>query len=209
MIEFVYFDLGNVLLSFDPALACANLSKRFNVTVDQARESVYESGLQTRFEHGSVTSEQFADAIRRQLGKAESAMPTELIMDAISDMFTPIESMLDVMQSVRDNGHRVGLLSNTCHAHWEWVRRQDYAVMRFYFDATILSFEVGSMKPDHGIYEAAERAAGVPPNQILFLDDKDENVAAAITRQWNAAQCLGGSESVRALKAFGVIGGSH
>jgi FMN phosphatase YigB (HAD superfamily) len=207
-VEFVYFDLGNVLLSFDPALACDNLSKRFEMTFDQARASVYESQLQDRFEHGDVTGEQFSDAIRRQLGRTESAMPTELVLDAVSDMFTPIESMRGVMQSVRQYGCRVGLLSNTCHAHWDWIRRQNYSVMDFAFDATILSFEVGSMKPEHAIYEAAERAAEVSPKRILFLDDKDENVAAAIGRGWNAVRCLGGAESVRALQAFGFMGGS-
>jgi epoxide hydrolase-like predicted phosphatase len=208
-IEFVYFDLGNVLLSFDPAAACANLSKNFDITIHQARAAVYESRLQDRFEHGEVTGQQFADAIRQQLGRAESAMPTELVLDAVSDMFTPIDSMRDVMQRVRESGCRVGLLSNTCHAHWDWIGRQKYAVMDFVFEATILSFEVGSMKPDHRIYEAAEQAAQVPPKRILFLDDKDENVAAAIDRGWNAAQCLGGEASVRRLQAFGLIGGTR
>ncbi len=47
------------------------------------------------------------------------------------------------------------------------------------------------MKPDPRIYAAAEAAAGVAPSRILFLDDRAENVQAAIDRGWQAAQCLG------------------
>ena len=206
-IEFVYFDLGNVLLSFDPAVACRNLSNRFSIGVDQARQSVYESGLQDRFERGKVSGQQFAAEIRGQLGKRESEMPTAELLDAVSDMFTPIETMKSVLESVRGRGYGVGLLSNTCHAHWSWIQRQRYSVMEFAFDVAILSFEVGSMKPDRGIYDAAEQAADVPANRILFLDDRSENVAAATERGWNAAQCIGGDPSVDALRSFRVMDG--
>jgi FMN phosphatase YigB (HAD superfamily) len=205
-IEFVYFDLGNVLLSFDPARACRNLASRFKITDAQARAVVYESGLQDRFEHGQVSGEQFAEDIRQRLRSTESAMPTLDVLDAISDMFVPVDSMCGVLQKVRERGCRVGLLSNTCHAHWDWIVRQNYRVMDFQFDVTILSFEVGSMKPDETIYGAAENAAGVKGDRILFLDDKQENVDAALQRDWHAARCLGGQQAIDALKGFGVMG---
>ena len=204
-VAFVYFDLGNVLLSFDPAIACRNLAERFSMTVSQARSAVYESGLQDRFEHGQVSGEQFAESVRQQLGQSASAMPTAAILDAISDMFTPIESMRTVLNGVRDRGLPVGLLSNTCKAHWDWIQRQRYTVMDFEFDVTILSYEIGAMKPDAAIYDAAERAAGVPAERILFLDDREENVAAASRRGWQAAQAVGGEPSEVVLRAHRLI----
>ncbi len=97
-IEFVYFDLGNVLLSFDPLRACANLASRLNISDAQARVAVYESGLQDRFEHGEVTGEQFASDIRRRLGLTAVEMPTMELLDAISDMFTPVDTMRGVLR---------------------------------------------------------------------------------------------------------------
>ena len=204
-IEFVYFDLGNVLLAFDPELACRNIARIAGVTEARARDAVYHSGLQDRFEHGEVDGNQYAEAVRDQLGKSKAEVDSSAILDAVSDMFTPIESMGAVMREVRRNGYRVGLLSNTCHAHWDWIQRQQYAVMDFDFEVTILSFEVGSMKPDEAIYVAAEQAAGVQGTQILFLDDKEENVAAASARRWKAARCLGGEQAVRALQEFRIL----
>ncbi len=51
-IEFVYFDLGNVLVSFDPEIACNNVVERFGIDVGQAKAAIFESGIQDRFEHG-------------------------------------------------------------------------------------------------------------------------------------------------------------
>ncbi|MFK8112551.1 MAG: HAD family hydrolase [Rubripirellula sp.] len=204
-IEFVYFDLGNVLLSFDPQAACKNVASLFQVSVDQARAAVYESGVEDRFEKGEVSPEQFADAVRSELG---AAVPTQAILDGMSDMFWPIEAMQGVLQSVRDRGCGVGLLSNTCHAHFDWVRRQKYAVTDFRFDAVIVSYEVGAMKPDAAIYHAAEQAIDVPCDRILFLDDKPENIEAALQRGWNAVNCFGGQGALETLQSFGVIGES-
>lgn len=206
-IEFVYFDLGNVLLSFDPERACRNLASRLDITDAQAHAAVYESGVQDRFEHGEVSGEQFADDIRQRLGVTDADIATMDVLDAISDMFTPVDTMLGVLQQVREQGCRVGLLSNTCHAHWDWIERQKYEVLDFEFEVTILSYEVGSMKPDEAIYGAAEEAAGLKGDRILFLDDKQENVDGALQRGWHAVRCLGGQQAIDALREFRVMGG--
>ena len=205
-IEFVYFDLGNVLLAFDPNLACKNLADRFCLPFHDVRAAVYESGLQDRFEHGELTGSAFAEEIRLHLGKTENDMPSREILDGVSDMFTPLDAMSEVLRSVRDQGIGVGLLSNTCHAHWDWICRQDYFLNAFSFDATILSFEVGSMKPSHVIYEVAEERAGVESERLLFLDDKPENVAAALARGWKAVECLGVAKVIEALQSHLVLG---
>ncbi len=203
-VEFVYFDLGNVLLSFDPSIACRNLARLLSVSADEARQAVYESGLQHRFEQGDVSSDQFADEVCHLFGRGEVAKGD--ILDAVSDMFQPIASMRRVMESVRAAGMGVGLLSNTCHAHWDWIVRQGYPVTEFTFDATILSFEVGSMKPDSFIYQTAERAAAVKPQAILFLDDREENVGGARDCGWQAEQCFGGPQAEEVLRRAGVLG---
>ncbi len=204
-IEFVFFDLGNILLSFDPNVACENVARQFAVSVPEARRAIYDSGLQHRFERGQLTGAAFAEEVRSVLGRNREQMPTTELLDAVSDMFEPVETMPEALQAVRDAGLPVGLLSNTCCAHWDWIRRQRYRATEFQFDVTILSYEVGAMKPDAEIYEAAEQACGVPLEQILFLDDRAENVAGATERNWRAVECLGGSPSWDVLRRHGVL----
>ena len=205
MIEFVYFDLGNILLSFDPVLACNGLARLMNVTPIQAREALYDSGLEEEYEHGRVSSHQFANRLREHFGRPESEVFDDEIVESVSNMFQPIRSMEGVLDSVRSAGYGVGLLSNTCLGHWTWIEQQQFAVMDFAFDTTILSFEVGSMKPDRKIYQIAEESANVAVEQILFLDDRQQNVDAARSYGWQAAQCLGGAEAIGVLKEFRLL----
>ena len=69
------------------------------------------------------------------------------------------------------------LLSNTNDIHFRFIRKH-YPVLR-HFDDFVLSYEVGVMKPDAGIYAEALRRAGVPPSECFFVDDKQVNVDAA------------------------------
>lgn len=201
-IEFVYFDLGNVLVSFDPELASQNVARLAQVDVAEARRAVYESGLQDSYERGDVDCQTYTRSVRNLLQLDESQLPHDTLLDAISDMFTPIDEMVATVQHARQRCGRVGLLSNTCPAHWNWVRRQPWPVSMIDFDVKILSCDVASMKPDWVIYEAAERAARTAPERLLFIDDKQENVDAARERGWNAEQCFGGSEADEIIRHY-------
>ena len=239
-IDFVYFDLGNILVTFDPDKSCENLAGLFGVTSAAANDALYKSGLEDRYEHGEVSDEELADQLRSKLGQAGSDVSTRdvstrdvstrdvstrdvstrdvstrnvsthdvsthEILDAVGDMFQPIESMAQTIRDVLATGMRIGILSNTCAAHWDWVIRQGWSATAGPFEQTILSFEVGSMKPDSKIYAAAETAAGVSPDRILFVDDRAENVAAAQQRGWNAVECLGGEPATAVLREFAII----
>ena len=204
-IKFVYFDLGNVLVSLDPLIACANVSNLFDVAAEKVHVAVYESEQQTRYEHGELSGEEFASSIREQLGRTLDQMPTQRLLDALSDMFKPVRSMQGIVHQVHQSGIPFGILSNTCAAHWDWIARQDWAVMEEGYREAVLSFEAGVMKPNKRIYQLAERCAEVPRDRILFLDDRAENVEAAIDRGWHAVQCVGGEEARHALRQFGVI----
>jgi glucose-1-phosphatase len=204
-IEFVYFDLGNVLLSFDPAKACNNLATLFARTPKQVHDALYGSGLEDEFEHGRVTPDELVAELSRHLQVDPKTVRAAEVLDGMSDMFTEIEPMIGVIQAVRDRGYRVGLLSNTCWAHWDWIGRQNYAVFKTPFEQLVVSYEIGAMKPSPAIYEAAEAMAKVAPSQLMFIDDKPENIAAAKQRGWNAETCIGGPQAISVLKSYGLL----
>ncbi len=201
-IEFVYFDLGNILLTFDAGISCGNVADRFGVTAERVKEAIYTSGLQDDLEHGRIEGEQFAQRVRVSLGLSEEKLPTEELLESISDMFRPIDAMDELVENVRLSGRRVGLLSNTCHAHWNWIGQQNYPIFAKPFDVTVLSYEVGAMKPNPKIYQYAELMCGVDPRHILFIDDREENVVAATEREWNAEQCFGGSGAIEVVNRY-------
>lgn len=56
------------------------------------------------------------------------------------------------------------------------------------FDYVWFSFEIGAVKPNDEIYAFAEKHSGIKPENILFFDDGEQNIAAAKARGWHA--CL-------------------
>jgi HAD superfamily hydrolase (TIGR01509 family) len=204
-VQFVYFDLGNVLARFDPGRACRNVQQRWAVDPQHVYEAIWTSGLQDRLEHGQLTAEEFAEAARQALGLDRKAAPTEELFDRLSDMFDPIEEMVAIVDAVRLAGVPLGILSNTCHAHWQWLAKQRYAAVLGPFDSVILSYEHGVMKPHPSLYRVAGELAGVSPEAILFFDDRAENVAAAVASGWQAHLFTDAAMAREVLRWSGVL----
>jgi FMN phosphatase YigB (HAD superfamily) len=76
-------------------------------------------------------------------------------------------------------GYRLGILSNTCEAHWDYVSDGRYRIIPELFEPCVLSFRIGTMKPSREIFLAAADLARVGPDEVLFLDDRQENVEGA------------------------------
>jgi HAD superfamily hydrolase (TIGR01509 family) len=204
-VEFVYFDLGNVLARFDPERACRNLQRRWAVEPEDVLQAIWTSGLQERLEHGHLTADEFAAAARQTLGLHPELAPTEELLDLLCDMFDPIDEMVEVVDAVRSSGVPLGILSNTCHAHWQWLARQRYAALLGPFDSVILSYEHGVMKPHPSLYRVAGELAGVAPEAILFFDDRAENVAAAVASGWQAHLFTDAASAREVLRWSGVL----
>lgn len=139
--------------------------------------------LQTEYETGLISSVQFvsriSDAIGRELDVAD-------MLQAAADMFIPNSHILTVLERVRELGIPMGLLSNTCEAHWNWIVELKYPQVHDWFSPIILSYEVKSMKPDAHIYSQAQQLAGYKASEIFFTDDRVENVEAARKAGWSA-----------------------
>lgn len=175
--RFIYFDLGNVLLTFDHEIAIAKFAKLTGHDTAAIRAAIFESGLQQRYESGQIDDDAFAAAIGHA---CPHSLATHELLTLCSDIFALNVSIVPVVAHLHAAGHRLGILSNTCRAHWEFVARGRFAVLQHFFPIQILSYEVGSMKPDPAIYAAAVDAAGVEPDEVFFTDDRPENVAGAL-----------------------------
>lgn len=187
-IEFVFFDLGNVLVHFDPQRGCRNVAEWAGVSPEAVYAAVWEAGLEDRFEQGQVTPQEFAVTVAESLGIALDQLDHahQPLLDHLSDMFCPDPAILPVIEALQQQALRLGILSNTCHAHWDFIQRQGWSVADGWSELDVLSYEVGAMKPAPSIYAEAADRAGVAPEAIFFTDDRAENVEAARQAGWQA-----------------------
>ena len=95
------------------------------------------------------------------------------------------------------------MLSNTNALHFEYIRERFPGILRP-FQSFILSYQVGSVKPEPEIYLALIRQVGRAPEQILYLDDKWPMVAAARSHGLAAWQFVGPPEFQEQLIAAGL-----
>jgi putative hydrolase of the HAD superfamily len=73
------------------------------------------------------------------------------------------------------------------------------------FDHVFLSFQMGMLKPDHDAFEHVASALPVPRGRILFLDDNQLHIDAALELRFSASRVAGIEEVRQALAEHDVI----
>jgi HAD superfamily hydrolase (TIGR01509 family) len=104
---------------------------------------------------------------------------------------------------LRQRGFKTFIFSNTNDLAIEHVRHN----FPFFanFDGYIFSFEVGAMKPQPKIYEALETLTGKRGAELIYIDDRPENIEAGAARGWQAILHETPEQTRQALAAAGII----
>jgi putative hydrolase of the HAD superfamily len=121
-------------------------------------------------ETGKIDEDEFEPAFARMLEVKEADGLIERLMAGAK----PEHRMMNAVRAAHDQGVRTGLVSNS----WG-VRRYDHDVLAQLFDGVVISGEVGIRKPAKRIYVLGAEAIGKPPEECVFVDDLDFNLAPA------------------------------
>ena len=107
------------------------------------------------------------------------------------------------LAAIRRKGIPTYIFSNTNDLAVEHIQR----AFPFFanFDGYIYSHEVGAMKPAAKIYEALEKMSGKRGADIVYLDDRPENIAAGAARGWQTILQTEPAKSRMALEKLGVV----
>jgi FMN phosphatase YigB (HAD superfamily) len=177
----VVFDLGKVLVDFDYSIAARRIAARGKMTLAEIALYINQSSLFIDYESGRVTTEQFYQEVRKVTGFRGDLAE---FGGCFADIFTAMEPMVQLHAALRRQGLPAYVFSNTNELAAEHIRRS----FPFYanFDGYILSYEHGAMKPDAKLYEVVERKSGRRGADLLYLDDRPENIAAGAARGWQA-----------------------
>jgi putative hydrolase of the HAD superfamily len=175
----IVFDFGNVIAFFDHMVACQQLASLSQPSCDpvDVYERIFETSLEEEYDCGRVTTTAFIECLRRDLQLDAS---DDEIARAWCDIFTPNPVIEELIVREKHRGTRLVLASNTNELHYRWFSRVFARVVQL-FDEQILSFRVGARKPDVRFFDACIRASGRAANQIIYIDDRPDYVAAAST----------------------------
>jgi len=172
-IEAVIFDLGNVLLAFDDTRASDKIAMRTGKTRQQIEHYALSTPYVTELALGKLSKVRFFHTVAKDLAFDGTYDEFALMW---SDIFTPIEPMVALAESLKTRVPRM-VLSNTNAIHVDYVL-EHYPFLNE-FDAHIFSHEVGLLKPDPAIYQYALKKYGLTPERAVFIDDIAGNAEAA------------------------------
>lgn len=194
------FDLGKVLVDFDYSIAARRIAPLCSSPCDPSKFFNDHAGLLEQYELGKFTTQEFYNKIKAATGFSCSEADFSAFF---ADIFTPMQDMIDLQAELRKTRLPAYIFSNTNALAVEHIRKR----FPFFseFDAYILSYEHGAMKPSARLYEIVERASGRKGAEIIYMDDRPENVEAGIARGWRGILHESAAATRSALQKFGIL----
>lgn len=193
------FDLGKVLVDFDYSIAAEKIAARSHKTPADLHSFLGSSPLLVEYESGRITRRDLYEAVRDAVGFLGDL---DEFGGYFARIFTAMPETIALHAELKRRGFKTYIFSNTNDLAVEHVRR-DFSFFA-HFDGYIFSHEVGAMKPLPKIYEAMEAMCGRRGADLIYLDDRPENVAAGTARGWRAIQHESAAKTRTALAGLGI-----
>lgn len=174
----VIFDIGNVLIEWQP-------ERFYDAEIGrERREAMFAAvdlhGMNDRVDRGENFRETVMATAAAHPGWADEIL---LWHDRWIEMARPgIDHSVRLLRALRAAGVPVYALSNFGIQSFE-LGESHYPFLAE-FDRRYISGHMGVAKPDAAIYAMVEADCGLPPETLLFADDRPANIAAAEARGW-------------------------
>jgi glucose-1-phosphatase len=203
MIKAVIFDLGKVLVEFDYSIAARRIAARATMAAEELGRFLLQGPLLLRYELGLLSTAQFHQALCDATGFSGNLDEFGAIF---GDIFTPIDPMVRLHAALRHAGFSTYIFSNTNELAVRHIRRH----FPFFadFNGHILSYEHGAMKPEPKLYEVVEARTQCRGAELLYVDDRPENIQAGAARDWQVILQETPQKTEQAIRQLGLLGKS-
>lgn len=180
MIRNIVFDMGNVVICFDPP----HFLDRAGIHDPEDRKilmnELFLSVEWAQMDSGILTEKTAEPLVLNRIPERLHGAARELLWHW-SEPGEQIPCMEDLIRRLKAAGYRIYLLSNaSVMQHEYWPR---FTASR-YFDDKLISCDVRTVKPCHEIYRIFTERFSLNPDECLFTDDSPANVAAAEACGW-------------------------
>lgn len=192
MIKNIVFDMGQVIIRFDPEL----FLDRYDLSSEEKNllnREVFRSVEWVMTDHGKMNTTEAASSICKRI--PEKLRDT--VKDLICNWFEPlivVDGIEMLIRELKEKGYGIWLLSNAGLNQPSYWKRLPFSGV---FDGTMISAEVGLLKPDPRIYKCFTDQFGLDPEECLFIDDNPMNVEAATGNGWQGIVFHGDVDELR------------
>lgn len=173
--------MGGVIIPISHARAVSRFKEIGLTDADKQLDSYTQQGIFGALEEGRISDEDFRRELSILVGRDLTWEQCQYAW--LGYMMEVPQCNLEMMQSLRQEGYRVILLSNTNPFIIRWVMSNDFDGqghgIDYYLDAAYMSYKCGCMKPDDAFFHQVLQNENILPEETLFLDDGPRNIEAA------------------------------
>ena len=170
------FDLGNVIVDIDFNRVLGAWSDFSRVPLATLKQTFTMGNAFHQHERGEITDEAFAEVLCHEM---ELPLSYEQFAHGWQAVFVGLRpEVIAIMQKLREQGHRVVVLSNTNRLHTTFWPGE-YPQIRDAADRIYLSQDLGMRKPEARIYQHVLQAEGFSAEDAVFFDDNADNIEGA------------------------------
>lgn len=184
--------MGGVLIDLD----FEGMMRQFSRIATPAMRSLSEAELNGiggdsawhLYELGEISTDEYLESMCQQC--IAGTTKEEVKAATFAALKTIPQARLDKILEMRKRGYRTYVLSNINDMHWDYIDEL-MGGWQTYFDDVFLSQRLHLCKPDARIYQALMESTGLQPDEILYFDDRAENVAGGREAGWLSEVVLG------------------
>jgi len=199
--SWVLFDYGGVICTPQPDSDVARLASAAGAPVPAFRDAYWAHRLD--YDRAELDGATYWQKVAAGVGRSfTTAQVAELIRLDIASWLHLRAGTVTLIEDVAAAGYRLALLSNAPAEVAEVVAGLPVAA---HFEHCAFSYSLRSLKPEPECYRAVLAMLGAGPADVVFLDDRPENVAAAQALGIRSVQFTDPGQARAALAAHGII----
>ena len=188
MVKAIVFDLGGVLIDLDGERCVRAFREILGYErITELLDLSHQKGIYGEMEAGRVTADEFRAEILRE--SRPGCVPAD-VDRAMAGLLTGMDpAKVPLLERLARDYAIYGLTNNNeiSVKRMHEIYEENGLDWQHVFRKEFISCRMKLMKPSREIFDAAAAEIGLPPEEILFIDDSQRNVDGAVAAGWKAA----------------------
>lgn len=194
MIKNIVFDMGNVLLDYNPQV-CLDAFCDSEEEKNIIRKELFQGPEWVMGDLGQIKDNERYDLVKMRVPERHWKALKECC-NKWDICMVPLDGAREFYNYVKEKGYGIYVLSNASDKFYEYF--ENFLPLG-YFDGIVVSADIRMIKPDRRIYEFFLSKYNLKPNECLFIDDRLENVEGAMAVGMQAYEFKNDYEAIKRI----------